>query len=347
MVANETKVQISKSIAQIDRPRKVHSLWLDAFLRLTSNKGAVLGMLIILLLYLVIVAAPLLAPKDYDDAILADSNAVPRWLTTLFSNMKPLDEGGYIKIRESYPLGADGLGRDLLSRIIYGSRISLGVATLGPIISMTVGIFIGLVAGYYGGRLDNLLMRFVDIMYAFPTYLLIILLMTFFRSSFAVYEAGTLAYHLGQLDEAMGGLLFVFIGIGITSWMSIARLARAQVLSIRHQEYIEAAHAMGATSSHILLKHILPNILGPLIVAETLAIPGYIAYEAFLSFIGLGVTPPTPSWGSMIAEGARLIQPYPYQAIFPAVPLFLVMFAFNFLGDGLRDALDPRLRGSK
>jgi oligopeptide transport system permease protein len=145
----------------------------------------------------------------------------------------------------------------------------------------------------------------------------------------------------------MGGLLFVFIGIGLTSWMGMARLTRAQVLAIRHQEYIEAARALGAKTPHILLRHILPNIIGPLIVAETLAIPGYISYEAFLSFIGLGVTPPTPSWGSMIAEGARVIQPYPNQAIFPALTLFLVMFAFNFLGDGLRDALDPRLRGTE
>jgi oligopeptide transport system permease protein len=344
-VAEPDKVR--KSIAQIEQPVKSRSLWSDAFFRLTRNKGAVAGIMIILLSFLAMLAAPLIAPKDYDDAILADSNAVPRWMTTVFTSMKPLDAGGYVKINENYPLGADGLGRDLLSRVIYGSRISLGVAIVGPLISMTIGLVVGIIAGYQGGRIDNLLMRFVDIMYAFPTYLLIILLMAFFRTTFVDREPGTLAYGLGQLDAAMGGLLFVFIGIGMTSWMSTARLARAQVLSIRHREYIEAAHAMGATTPRILLRHILPNIIGPLIVAETLAIPGYISYEAFLSFIGLGVTPPTPSWGSMISEGARVIQSYPYQAIFPALALFLVMFAFNFLGDGLRDALDPRLRGTE
>jgi oligopeptide transport system permease protein len=344
-VAEPDKVR--KSIAQIEQPVKSRSLWNDALFRLTRNKGAVAGIMIILLSFLAMMTAPLVAPKDYDDAILADSNAVPRWMTTVFTSMKPLDEGGYIKINENYPLGADGLGRDLLSRIIYGSRISLGVAIVGPLISMTIGLVVGIIAGYQGGRIDNLLMRFVDIMYAFPTYLLIILLMAFFRTSFVDREPNTLAYTLGQLDAAMGGLLFVFIGIGMTSWMSTARLARAQVLSIRHREYIEAAHAIGATTPRILIRHILPNIIGPLIVAETLAIPGYISYEAFLSFIGLGVTPPTPSWGSMISEGARVIQSYPYQAIFPALALFLVMFAFNFLGDGLRDALDPRLRGTE
>jgi oligopeptide transport system permease protein len=145
----------------------------------------------------------------------------------------------------------------------------------------------------------------------------------------------------------MGGLLFVFIGIGMTSWMGMARLARGQVLSARETGYIEAANAIGASTPRIILRHILPNIIGPLIVAETLTIPAYISYEAFLSFIGLGVTPPTPSWGGMISEGSSVLQPYPYQAIFPALALFLVMFAFNFLGDGLRDALDPRLRGVK
>jgi oligopeptide transport system permease protein len=321
------------------------SLGGDALSRLTRNRLAVIGALIIVLSFLVAIFAPIIAPKDYDDAILADSNATPRWLTSVFPNMKPLDEGGYMKINESYPLGADALGRDLLSRIIYGSRVSLGVAVVGPILALSIGLIVGIVAGYEGGKLDNLLMRFVDIMYAFPTYLLIILLMAFFRTGFSEGEPGTLAYTLGQFDAAMGGLLFVFIGIGLTSWMGMARLARGQTLAVRQNEYIEAARAVGAKTPHILLRHVLPNIIGPLIVAETLAIPGYISYEAFLSFIGLGVTPPTPSWGGMIAEGARVIQPYPYQAIFPALALALVMFSFNFLGDGLRDALDPRLRG--
>jgi oligopeptide transport system permease protein len=169
--------------------------------------------------------------------------------------------------------------------------------------------------------------------------------MAFFRTESAPNEPGTLAYILNQMDAGMGGLLFIIIGIGLTSWMGMARLVRGQVLSAREKEYVEAARAIGAKTPTIMLRHIMPNILGPLIVSETLAIPSYISYEAFLSFIGLGVKPPTPSWGSMIAEGALAIQSYPNQAIFPALMLLITMFAFNFLGDGLRDALDPRMRG--
>ncbi|MEP7291444.1 MAG: ABC transporter permease, partial [Chloroflexota bacterium] len=196
-----------------------------------------------------------------------------------------------------------------------------------------------------GGRFDNLMMRFVDVMYAFPTLLLIILLMAFFRSSFAQTEPGTFNYAVGQLDQRSGGMLFVIVGVGITSWMNLARLVRGQILSVREKEYIEAARALGTSTRGIMFRHMLPNILGPIIIAETLTIPAYISFEAFLSFIGLGVNPPTPSWGGMISEGSRAISSYPNQAIFPALALFLVMFAFNFLGDGLRDALDPRMRG--
>jgi oligopeptide transport system permease protein len=175
--------------------------------------------------------------------------------------------------------------------------------------------------------------------------LLIILMMAFFRSSISTNNVGGLSAALGKIDAAFGGMFFIFIGIGITSWMQMARLTRGQVLSVREKEYIESAHAIGAGKREIMLKHILPNILGPLVVAETLTIPSYILTEAFLSFIGLGVNPPTPSWGGMISEGSRVIATYPYQALFPALALFFIMFAFNFLGDGLRDALDPKMRG--
>jgi oligopeptide transport system permease protein len=191
------------------------------------------------------------------------------------------------------------------------------------------------------------MMRIVDILYAFPTLLFIILLMAFFRSTLSNIQPGTFAYWISKLDESMGGMLFIFIGIGLTAWQTMARLTRGQVLSVREKEFIEAAHTIGAPNLRIIFRHILPNIVGPLIVAETLAIPGYIATEAFLSFIGLGVNPPTPSWGSMISDGSRAIRTYPNQAIFPALALAITMFAFNFLGDGLRDALDPRLRGTQ
>lgn len=254
---------------------------------------------------------------------------------------------GYVPIREQYRLGADGLGRDLLSRIIYGARVSLLVAFVGPLVSLLIGVPYGLISGYFGGRIDLFMMNFVNLMYAFPTLLLIILLMSFFRTSFAGNaEVGTFTYYMSELDRSSGGMLFIFIGVGITSWMGLARLTRGQVLALREQEYITAATSIGAKRSRLMSTHILPNILGPIIVSETLTIPTYIRYEAFLSFIGLGVNPPTPSWGGMISEGAGVIRSYPNQALFPALALFFIMFAFNFLGDGLRDALDPRLRGT-
>jgi oligopeptide transport system permease protein len=215
------------------------------------------------------------------------------------------------------------------------------------LISLIIGVIYGSISGYFGGRVDNIMMRIVDILYAFPSLLFIILLMAFFRSTLSDIPPGTFAYTLSKLDESLGGMLFIFIGIGLTAWETMARLTRGQVLSVREKEFIEAAHTIGATNLRIMFRHILPNIVGPLVVAETLAIPGYISLEAFLSFIGLGVTPPTPSWGSMISDGSRAIRTYPNQALFPALALAITMFSFNFLGDGLRDALDPRLRGTQ
>lgn len=321
------------------------SLTSDAFARLRRNRAAMIGAVIVLLNILVALLAPVIAPKAYDDAVLSDTNATPTWVTRVFTGMKPRDEGGYVKMSEDYLLGADKLGRDLFSRILYGARVSIAVALMGPLVSILIGFFVGLVSGYQGGRVDNLLMRFVDIMYAFPTMLLIILLMAFFRAGFSAEQHGTLVGTLARLDTAMGGLLFIFIGIGLTAWMGAARLVRGQVLSVRQNEYIIAAQAIGVPTPRTIMRHILPNIIGPLIITETLSIPSYISYEAFLSFIGLGVNPPMPSWGSMISDGSLVIANYPNQAIFPALALFLLMFAFNFLGDGLRDALDPTLRG--
>jgi len=329
------------------RPAQIRgrSLTSDAFRRLRRNRAAIVGALAVILAIVVAVLAPVIAPKSFDDASLPDSNATPTWLTQVFTGMKPRESGGYIKINDSFPLGADRLGRDLLSRIVYGARISLAVAFVGPLVSILIGFSVGLVAGFQGGRLDNFLMRFVDIMYAFPTMLLIILLMAFFRAGFNQQQHGALVGTLSKLDAAMGGLLFIFIGIGLTAWMGSARLVRGQVLSVHQNEYIIAAQAVGVPVRRMILRHILPNIVGPLIITETLSIPTYIAYESFLSFIGLGVNPPTPSWGSMIADGSLAIASYPNQALFPALALFLLMFAFNFMGDGLRDALDPTLRG--
>lgn len=347
MAATTKQSDSAAGVASIGEAQiKGNSLWWDALRRLSRNVMAVLGIIIIFIFILVAIFADQIAPKSYEQQSLLDNNAAPQWVIDLFPVMKSKDEGGYVTVSNEYPLGADELGRDLLSRIIYGTRISIAVAFIGPIVAILLGVISGMLAGYYGGMLDTVIMRIVDIFYAFPTLLIIILMMAFFRGAFnESSQSGTLGYKLYLLDRSMGGMFFIFIGIGLTSWVGLARLTRAEVLSVREREYILAARSIGTKQGQIMLRHVLPNILGPIIVAETLTIPVYIRYEAFLSFIGLGVNRPTPSWGSMISDGSRTIASYPYQAIFPAIALFLIMFAFNFLGDGLRDALDPRLRG--
>jgi oligopeptide transport system permease protein len=322
--------------------RKRESLFQDGLRRLVKNRAAVIGFTIILLLILSAIFAPLIAPKSFAEQVLKDQNTAPAWVVKLFPTMK-----AYTKINNAYPLGADYVGRDVFSRIVYGTRVSLTVAFFGPLISLLIGVIYGSISGYFGGRVDNIMMRIVDVLYAFPSLLFIILLLAFFRSSLSHLSPGSPAYFLSKMDEAMGGMLFIFVGIGLTAWETMSRLTRGQVLSLREKEFIEAAHTIGASNLRIMFRHILPNILGPLVVAETLAIPGYISTEAFLSFIGLGVNPPTPSWGAMISEGSNALRSYPNQAVFPALALAITMFAFNFLGDGLRDALDPRLRGTQ
>jgi len=303
----------------------------------------VIGLVIIAALFVTYIFADRIAIKPYDVQVSSDNNAVPEWLLKLFPMTR-----GYARVNNAYPLGADSLGRDLFSRLVYGTRVSLTVAMVGPLISLLIGVIYGCVSGFFGGRVDNIMMRFVDVMYAFPGLLLIILMMAFFRSTFGGQQAaaGSLKALMAGLDAKVGGMLFIFIGIGMTAWEGMARLARGQILSLREKEFVEAARAIGASNWQIMFRHLLPNAIGPLIVAETLAIPGYINTETFLSFIGLGVMPPTPSWGAMISDGALAVRTYPHQVLFPGIALSITMFAFNFLGDGLRDALDPRMRGT-
>ncbi len=318
--------------------RKERSLGAEAFRRLLKNKIAVLSVVFIIVLIFIAIFADFFAPYDFAKQDLMANNTVPKWMLFLL----PEGAENYARISETYPLAADNLGRDILSRTIYGARISLTVALVGSAVSLLVGIIYGMVAGYLGGRLDNIMMRVVDFLYAFPFLIIVILLQTYFK---AIARQGS-GEGIGQIflnmNEDMGGLLFLFIAIGLINWLGMARIARGQVLSYKKKEFIEAARAVGANDTRILIKHLFPNILGPLIVAETLAIPGYIFTEAFLSFIGLGVNPPTPSWGIMISEAAKGLRSYPNQLLIPAVALSLTTLAFNFLGDGLRDAFDPR-----
>jgi oligopeptide transport system permease protein len=276
-----------------------------------------------------------IAPLSYDQTSFPDKLATP----------------GTVAAAEKlagfrYLLGSDRLGRDILSRLIYGTRISIAVAFTGAVISLLIGVSYGLISGYSSSRVDNLMMRLVDVIYGYPTLILVILLQ--------VYLTAISRQELGQttglqrfiigLDQNTGGLFFVFVAIGAVSWLNMARLTRGQVLYYRNQEFVQAARAVGVPRRRILWRHLLPNALGPAMVAGTLAIPTYIYTEAFLSFIGLGVQPPAPSWGGMISDGYGAIRSAPHLIFPPALALFLTMLAFNFLGDAVRDALDPRIR---
>jgi oligopeptide transport system permease protein len=250
-----------------------------------------------------------------------------------------------------YLLGADSQGKDWLSQTVYGAQVSLTVGVIGALMSMLVGTVFGVISGYYGGRIDNLMMRVVDFFYGFPDLVMVILMQVFFTEVARTYQDSGKQGFVGgvlQLNKDMGGLLFLFIALGMLSWIGTARLARGQVLSYREKEFVEAARAVGANNRRIIFVHLVPNVIGPLIVSQTMAIPGFIFSEAFLSFIGLGVQPGTPSWGSMISlvrtDGGFLSNRH--ILFVPSVALVITTLAFNFLGDGLRDALDPRMRGT-
>lgn len=275
----------------------------------------------------------------------------PESLVTVQNKYCFRPEPDYSQKQWCYVLGGDSNGKDWLSQTIYGAQVSLSVGVVGATMSLIVGLIYGLVSGYYGGRIDNVMMRIVDFMYGFPTLVFIILMQVYFTEVARQYQdtdqQGIAGFVLA-LNKDMGGLLFLFIALGVLNWIGMARQARGLVLSYREKEFVEAARAVGANNRRIIFVHLLPNILGPLIVLETLAIPGYIFTEAFLSFIGLGVQPGTPSWGAMISEVRDRGGFFSNRHILlvPSIALVLTTLSFNFLGDGLRDALDPRMRGT-
>ncbi len=320
--------------------RKQRSLWEESLIRLVRNKIAVVSLLFIVVLAFVAAFANYVAPYDYAEQDLMANNAVPKWMLVIL----PANAENYVRITDKYPLGADHLGRDILSRVIYGARVSLSFAVVASMVSLLIGTLYGTISGYVGGRADDVMMRVVDFLYAFPFLVVVILLQTYFKALGRASGMTGFGAKLLEINDSMGGMLFLFIAIGLINWIGMARIARGQVLSYKRKEFVEAAHAVGASNSRIIIKHLLPNIVGPLVVAETLAIPGYIFTEAFLSFIGLGVNPPTPSWGIMISEAVPALRSYPNQVLVPAVFLSITTLAFNFLGDGLRDALDPRMK---
>ena len=305
--------------------RRERNPWADAFFELLRNRAAVAGGIFILVIILVAIFADRAAPYNYAEAHFKDNYAPPN---------------------ATYLLGADNLGRDILSRTIYGARVSLAVAFVAGLVSLVIGLVYGLIAGYASGRVDNLMMRIVDFIYGIPIIIVVILMQVYFKALTRYGLSEGWVAGLVSLNDAFGGLLFVFIAIGALNWIGMARLARGMVLSFKQKEFVEAARSIGSGTPRILFRHLLPNILGPCIVNETLQIPGYILLEAFLSFIGLGVNPPTPSWGIMVQEAYQALRSNPHVLLPPAAALTLTVLAFNFLGDGLRDAFDPRMRGS-
>ncbi len=317
----------------------------DALRQLFKNKLAVVSLSYLIILAVLVMAADYLhaytlqgyeiSPNvaNYDNQVLPDNYALPGEVSTDFM------QEGFV-----YWLGADRAGRDLWTRTLYGGRVSLAVALVAGAVSLFIGVVYGLIAGYIGGRVDDIMMRIVDFLYGVPTLIVVILLQVYFKALDRNETESVVAGWILDLNQALGGLLFVFIALGALSWLSMARIARGQTLAAKKKEYVEAAMAIGVSTPAIIFRQILPNILGPCIVQETLQIPGYILTEAFLSFIGLGVDPPTPSWGLMINDGAEALRSYPHVLFPPAIALTVTVLAFNFLGDGLRDAFDPRQR---
>ena len=279
------------------------SLWQDALARLLRNRAAVVSLVLLAVVTLMALFAPWLSPHPFDEIYWDKVSMAPT-------------------LKDQHWFGTDANGRDLFIRTLYGARISLLVGFAATSVSLVIGVTYGAIAGYYGGRVDEVMMRFVDVMYSLPFLFFVILLMVFFGRN----------------------IVLMFAALGAVEWLTMARIVRGQSLSIKRREFIEAAHAGGVKTSKIIRRHIVPNTIGPVIVYVTLTIPKVILEESFLSFLGLGVQEPNTSWGVLISEGAQRMESGPWMLIFPAVFLAVTLFSLNFIGDGLRDALDPKDR---
>jgi len=289
------------------------SLWVDARRRLFRNKAAMAGVVILSLIALTAIFAPLLSAYSFDAQDYNVVSCSPDWWpdSTVMCNA-----GG------THWFGTDYLGRDLFVRVLYGARVSLTVGLVATLVSLLIGVAYGATAGFLGGRIDEFMMRFVDVLYSLPFIFFVIILMVIFHRS----------------------LFLLFIAIGAVEWLTMARIVRGQTLSIKQKEFIEAARAAGVGTFSIIRRHVIPNVVGPVIVYVTLTIPSVILAESFLSFLGLGVQEPLTSWGVLISDGANQLETAPWMLVFPAVFMAITLFCFNFIGDGLRDALDPKDR---
>ncbi|HXG85253.1 MAG TPA: ABC transporter permease [Pyrinomonadaceae bacterium] len=305
------------------------SLWRDAWRRLLKNKLAVFGLAVMVLMIIAVTIGP----------------AIIRWTTGLTADYIP-SEGDLIKSFPPslrHPMGTDEAGRDLLARVLQGGRISLMVGVISTFVSLIVGVSYGAIAGYMGGRIDNFMMRVVDIIYSIPYILIVIVLLSVFSGSNTPDWIAALSGRFGG-GAGLNQIFLLFFALGLVSWLTMARVVRGQILSLKNQDFVMAARATGVSTPSIIFRHLVPNALGPVIIYATLTIPSVMLTEAFLSFLGIGVQAPYASWGSLAADGIKNISVFPWQLIFPGVTMALTLFSLNFLGDGLRDALDPQTR---
>jgi oligopeptide transport system permease protein len=289
------------------------SLWVDAWRRLKRNRAATVSMVLLTIIALTAILAPLLSQYSYEAVDYTTISCAPDWWPGIDA---ACHAGG------THWFGTDSLGRDLFVRVLYGARVSLAVGLVATLVSLLIGVAYGAAAGYVGGRIDAVMMRFVDILYSLPFIFFVIILMVVFNRNF----------------------FLLFVAIGAVEWLTMARIVRGQTLSIKQKEFIEAARAGGVGTWGIIFHHIIPNVLGPVVVYVTLTIPNVILAESFLSFLGLGIQEPLTSWGVLIADGTGQIETAQWLLIFPAAFMALTLFCFNFIGDGLRDALDPKDR---
>jgi oligopeptide transport system permease protein len=287
------------------------SLWMDARRRLFKNRAALASMAILTFIALLALLAPLLSPYAYDEVNYDIIACAPNWWPLEAACRAP----GHI-------FGTDAVGRDLFVRVLFGARVSLAVGLVATMVSLVIGVLYGAVAGYAGGRLDGLMMRVVDVLYSLPFIFFVIILMVMFDRNF----------------------ILLFVAIGAVEWLTMARIVRGQTLSIKQKEFIEAARAAGVSPFGIIIRHVIPNVAGPVMVYVTLTVPGVILTESFLSFLGLGIQEPLTSWGVLISDGADQMETAPWMLLFPALFMAATLFCFNFIGDGLRDALDPKDR---
>jgi oligopeptide transport system permease protein len=313
------------------QPIKGASLWRDAWRRLLKNKLAVFGLVVICLMVIAVIIGPPII-----------------WWTTGYSyDFIPADRSLVKSTPPSltHPMGTDEKGRDILARVLQGGRISLMVGIISTVVSLIVGVSYGAIAGYLGGRIDNLMMRIVDVLYSIPYILIVIVLLSVFGGPSTPEWIKALSTAIGGAgNQGLSQIFLLFFALGLVSWLTMARVVRGQVLSLKNQEFVMAARATGVSTMGIVFRHLVPNVLGPVIVYATLTVPSVMLTEAFLSFLGLGVQAPFASWGSLASEGIINVAIFPWQLIFPGLTMALTLFSLNFLGDGLRDALDPQTR---